>query len=53
MYSVFLVNFGYTHSTHRTLELARQAAQKTGFVCSIFHDDEPFKVLQWVCPVKG
>ena len=53
MFDVFLVNFGYTHSSHKTLELAQKAAKKTGFVCSIFKSDNPFDVIKWVCPVGG
>ena len=53
MFDVFLVNFGYTHSSHRTLELAQKAAKKTGFVCSIFNSKNPFEVIKWVCPVGG
>ena len=53
MYSVFLVNFGYTHSTYPTLESAIAGAEKTGFQCSIFKEGDPeFRVLKWVCPVK-
>ena len=44
MFDVFLVNFGYTHSSHPTLELAQKAAKKTGFVCSIFKSNNPFEV---------
>lgn len=54
MYSVFLVNFGYTHSTYPTLEQAIRGAESTGFQCSIFREgDLEFKVLKWVCPTKG
>lgn len=54
MYSVFLVNFGYTHSTYPTLEQAIAGAERTGFQCSIFREgDMDFKVLKWVCPTKG
>ena len=54
MYSVFLVNFGYTHSTYPTLEQAVRGAESTGFQCSIFREgDLEFKVLKWVCPTKG
>ena len=28
MFEVFLVNFGYTHSSHPTLEMAQKAAKK-------------------------
>ena len=48
MYSVFLVNFGYTHSVYSTLEQAIAGAEKTGFQCSIFKEGDPeFKVLKW------
>ena len=54
MYSVFLVNFGYTHSVYSTLEQAIAGAEKTGFQCSIFKEGDPeFRVLKWVCPVQG
>ena len=53
MFDVFLVNFGYTHSSHKTLEAAQKAANKTGFVCSIFNSKNPFEVIKWVCPVGG
>ena len=54
MYSVFLVNFGYTHSTYPTLESAIAGAERTGFQCSIFREGDPsFTVLKWVCPVKA
>ena len=46
MYSVFLVNFGYTHSTYPTLESAIAGAEKTGFQCSIFQGSN-FTVLKW------
>ena len=53
MYSVFLVNFGYTHSTYPTLESAIAGAERPGFQCSIFKEGDPtFTVLKWVCPVK-
>lgn len=53
MYSVFLVNFGYTHSTYPTLESAIAGAERTGFQCSIFKEGDPtFTVLKWVCPVQ-
>jgi len=53
MFDVFLVNFGYTHSSHKTLELAIKAAKKTGFQCSIFKSDNPFDLIKWVCPAGG
>tara|TARA_B100000212_G_C27363741_1_gene529375 strand:- start:101 stop:268 length:168 start_codon:yes stop_codon:yes gene_type:complete len=54
MYSVFLVNFGFTKSVHKTLEEAVKAAKKTGFQCSIFKEGDPsFTVLKWVSPVGG
>ena len=53
MFDVFLVNFGYTHSSHKTLELAQKAAKKTGFVCSIFKSDNQIDVVKWVSPVGG
>lgn len=51
MYEVFLVNFGYTHSSHKTIEQAVKAAKKTGFQCSIFNSKNPFEVVRWVSPI--
>jgi hypothetical protein len=53
MFDVFLVNFGYTHSSHKTLAAAVKAAKKTGFQCSIFNSKNPFDLVQWVSPVGG
>lgn len=48
MFEVFMTNFGWTHSTHKTLEAAIKSARKTGFDCHIFHKDNPFKILKTV-----
>ena len=53
MFDVFLVNFGYTHSSHKTLEAAQKAAKKTGFAWRKFKSNNPFEVVKWVCPVGG
>jgi len=53
MFEVFLINFGYTHSSHKTLAAAVKAAKKTGFQCSIFNSKNPFDLVQWVSPVGG
>ena len=51
MYSVFLVNFGFTKSVHKTLDEAIKAARKTGYQCSIFKQSDPFTIVKWVSPV--
>ncbi len=51
MYEVFLMNFGYTKSVHKTLDQAVKAAKKTGFQCTIFKSGNPFKILKFVSPV--
>ena len=53
MYEVFLTNMGYTHSSHRTLDSAIRKARSTGFTCHIFKQDNPFKILKTVCPIRG
>lgn len=52
MYEVFLMNFGYTKSTHKTLDQAVKAAKKTGFQCTIFKSSDPFNVVKFVSPVR-
>lgn len=58
-YDVFLVNFGYVISIHKTLKEAEKAARKSGFQCNIFERAEnstgPYdpigKLVKWVSPV--
>ena len=50
-YDVFLVNFGYVISIHKTLKEAEKAARKSGFQCNIFKSTEPFTPIKWVSPV--
>jgi len=50
MFEVFMVNFGFTHSSHPTLEAAKKAAKKTGYQCTIFKKDNPFDIITWVFP---
>ena len=52
MYSVFLVNFGYTHSVYSTLEQAIAGAEKTGFQCSIFKEGDPISSVKVGLSVK-
>ena len=53
MYSVFLVNFGYTHSTYPTLESAIVVALEL-VQCSIFREGIQTSqgYLNGVCPVQ-
>lgn len=48
MFEVFLTNFGFTHSSHKTLEDAIKAAKNTGFQCHIFKSSDPFTILKTV-----
>ena len=41
MYSVFLVNFGYTHSTYPNLSLAIAGAEKTDFSVQYIREGDP------------
>ena len=50
MFEVFMVNFGFTHSSHPTLKAAKKAAKKTGYQCTIFKRDNPFDIIAWVFP---
>lgn len=53
MFNVFLTNFGFTHSSHKTLQAAITAARKTGFDCHIFRKDDPFTIVKTIFAIRG